>query len=491
MYFDEELEDDYENIFGEFEDKTELEQQIRSYHYATRRKNDNFELPSVDVVEQLVTYCITNQRFDEALDFCNLWIEYYPDSLEARNSLSYIFIALSRFRDAIAAADKVLEMAPNDTEGLLHKAMAFDGLGEPEISLGLLQNVLLISPDNEVAKCCIALTHKSLGNYTEALVFLEELIQDDPGTAEHYIQAASCYNDLQNFEKAIDYCQAAIDLSPYDENGWFNLGVTYMNQKKLEDAVEAFLMALSINEKFFQALSIIAKIYAELDNNYKSLEYFRQALILKPTDNDTLINYATVMAENGDFTQAINHLLMALRHTPMNFRAFFGLGICYYAAGNNKKSLEYLNRALKLRPSDKDILYIKADIFFSTQRYGEAAEIFETLHRQEKDNLMYLFSLGKCLYFEQNYEKAAECFVQMMQGTFITDDNRELISNAFFWSAKIFAQQENYDKSLTYLTVAFDLIEDRRLDYLLEFPDILGKKYSRFNKMLQKKEKNS
>jgi tetratricopeptide (TPR) repeat protein len=491
MNLDNDFEDNYsENSFGEFENKFELENKIKNYHYAMRRKDRNYgELPSADIVEQLVMYCIDNQRFDEALDFCNLWLEYYPNSLDAHNSLSYILICLSRFREAIVAADKVLEMSTDDVEGLLHKAMALEGVGNPLDSLEILQKVLLIEPDNEVAKGCIGYTHRVLGNYSEAIEYFEQLIEENPDVAETYAHTASCYNESYNFEKALDYCKKAIDLAPYNENFWYNLGATYTNLNEYQDAIDAYMMTLTINEKSFPALIAIAKTYSELDDDDKSIEYFRQALILKPNDSATLINYSSVIANSGDFVQAINILQMALQHSPLNFQAFVGLGVCYHAIGNNKKALEYFNKALKLKPDCEDILFIKADLLFDSKRFKESAKIFEKLLEEAEGNLLYLFYLGRCFYSEQDYEKASLYFHSMLRSCRITSNNREIISNSFFWIAKTYAKQQDYEGSTDMLIQAFELMEERRLDYLFEFPDLLEKKYSRFNKMLQKREK--
>jgi len=498
MNFEDIFDDDYfDDSFGEFENFLELENKIKKYHYAMRRKNrpndykDENELPTADMIEQLVEYCISSQKFDEALDFCNLWIEYYPASLEAKNSFTYILICLSRFNEAIISADKVLETYENDTEALLHKAMSFEGIGEPETSIELLEKILEIEPDNEIAKGLIALAYKNRGNFDEAIEYFEQLIQAFPDEPENYAHLAACYNDLQDFEQAISYCKTAIDLSPYSEDFWYNLGATYANQKNYDDAIEAFMMTLAIDEQYFPALTAIAKAYFDSGNNIKSAEFFRQALILKPNDSETLTDYSTVLADSGDFIQAINHLQMAVKNSPLtvnnqSHRAFFGLGICYCAINNEKKALEHFDKALTVKPNHKDTLSIKADILFSLGRFVEAIKVFEILQSLDKKNLMYLFSLGKCFYMLQDYDNATYCFMQMFSSTGIKEGEIELFSRSFYWLAKIEIKKENFDRAAAFLLQAFDLDDERRLDYLLEFPALLEKKYTKFNRKLKK-----
>jgi hypothetical protein len=69
------------------------------------------------------------------------------------------------------------------------------------------------------------------------------------------------------------------------------------------------------------------------------------------------------------------------------------------------------------------------------------------------------------------------------------NDADELVSISLYWVAKITAIEGNFEHSIYFLNKSFDISPWRKLEYLEEFPELLGKKYAKFNKMLIKSQK--
>ena len=85
--------------FAEYDDFNEkssfedMEEKIR--HYSEVLKNRRLlgfddrnefisnELPGLDTIEDIVLYCLENNKFVDAVEFCDLWTEIAPYSSEA------------------------------------------------------------------------------------------------------------------------------------------------------------------------------------------------------------------------------------------------------------------------------------------------------------------------------------------------------------------------------------------------------------------------
>ena len=102
--------------FGENRDNDDYEdmnEKIKKYRSIIRNRRNEYkhnseDLPSLDMAESLTNYCIDHGKFEEADDFCKLWAEYFPYSVEAWQKYSYIKLNLNEFSNALKAVEKAL-----------------------------------------------------------------------------------------------------------------------------------------------------------------------------------------------------------------------------------------------------------------------------------------------------------------------------------------------------------------------------------------------
>jgi tetratricopeptide (TPR) repeat protein len=309
-------------------------------------------------------------------------------------------------------------------------------------------------------------------------------------------------NIAENIDYDVDNTKANLNDTKGNIN---NVGENYR-----ENATFAFQMALAINEKSFSAITALAAIHIENDERTKAIELFRQALILKPNDVDMLTNYASLIGDGGDYVQAINYFNLALTHFPANFRALFGIGICYNAINKLEKAILYFDKALKIKPLNSELLFMKSDLLYKLENYDETIKVLNKLIEIEGENIFdnivsinYFLLLGKCHFKQKNYDLAQTNFMKIVGvsmnclvsalGAGEFDEmamTKDVISECYYWLAKIHTIENNFEMAFFMLIKSFDLdiTSKRKLEYSYEFPEILGEKqYAKFNKLLNKK----
>ncbi|MFW6232838.1 MAG: tetratricopeptide repeat protein, partial [Bacteroidota bacterium] len=116
---------DFDDMFPESGDKNEnMEEKLRKYRQALRKHGGNSpEISNIEALEELVNYCLENDRFDDALAFCKVWAEYAPYSSDAWHKLGFIYLNLDNFSKAHKYLDKALILNPMDSEALLNKSI--------------------------------------------------------------------------------------------------------------------------------------------------------------------------------------------------------------------------------------------------------------------------------------------------------------------------------------------------------------------------------
>jgi outer membrane protein OmpA-like peptidoglycan-associated protein len=101
------------------------------------------------------------------------------------------------------------------------------------------------------------------------------------------------------------------------------------------------------------ATNLVIQAYdaGESGNKYNEKQLLNQALRLCPNHAEAHNNLASLLEEQGDYTQAIAHYRQALQTKPNYSNAWYGLGETYYKQGQFPLSLEAHLQACK---TDKD-----------------------------------------------------------------------------------------------------------------------------------------
>jgi len=83
----------------------------------------------------------------------------------------------------------------------------------------------------------------------------------------------------------------------------------------------------------------------------KAIEQFKIANKLKPKDDESLVELATVLFDLGNDIDAILKLTQAVTINPKNSQALLLLGNIYYARGDKDKAVNYYQKFLQISPS--------------------------------------------------------------------------------------------------------------------------------------------
>ena len=118
---------EFDDEYNDSSSNENMDDKLKKWRRALRRtKRDRDDLPDIETIEEIVEYCIEKERFDDGLEFCNLWLEYTPDAVEALQKKSYILLNLSKPKSAMEVIERALTIDPFDRECLITKASILD-----------------------------------------------------------------------------------------------------------------------------------------------------------------------------------------------------------------------------------------------------------------------------------------------------------------------------------------------------------------------------
>ena len=226
----------------------------------------------------------------------------------------------------------------------------------------------------------------SVGRHQECLQACEQLLQTNAECPFLWKFAGKSLLALGQFEKAQHYLTKALQLDQIDKIIPFNLGLCLLRIGSNIDAVEAFKLAVKLDDSFLpawgnigsalinegmhrEALPATLKVieldptdptaHMNLGNIYKNLENLDKALAstlksleLKPDNPDALTNLGGIYKDLGNLDQALVSTLKSLELKPNNPNAHMNLGNIYKDLGNFDNALASTIKSLELMPNN-------------------------------------------------------------------------------------------------------------------------------------------
>jgi cytochrome c-type biogenesis protein CcmH/NrfG len=153
-----------------------------------------------------------------------------------------------------------------------------------------------------------------------------------------------------------------------------NLGVAYMNQARIAEA----------------------------------LQTFRRAAVQDPTLFAARLNEGIALLNGQQIAEARDVLLDATRRQPQSARAWYNLGIAYRTLAENAAAVEAFEQVARIDPGDADTLYFLGQLHLQAQRYDQAIAAFEKCLVLNSLHLSAEFGLSRAYLLSGNEAAATQ-----------------------------------------------------------------------------------
>ncbi len=345
-----EFDDIFEGLSNE-----DLEEQIKIYRKSIRHltfakgqaktlENYDFQLPPLDIIEDIVDYCLDNDRNDDALLFCEFWVKQSPDTLEAKLVQCSILNLLSRFTEVLNLSSQILEEHPKCVEALINKAIATERTGNPNLALEIVSYALEFEPDDTNIIYIYAFLNKMSEKFRSAIDYYNLFLNQNNDTDDLELiynvklDIANCYTELEEYDDAIKILEELTNMQPYKKNLWYSIAIIYNFQEKFQKAIQALEVTLAIDDTFTPAFIELARIYYALGNYKESINYYRKAQVIKPEDVEILTGLSEAYIASQEYEEAISILKNLRTKNKMSDYANIQIDICNEYLKNKKLS---------------------------------------------------------------------------------------------------------------------------------------------------------
>lgn len=337
-----------------------------------------------------------------------------------RLNLGTLYQEKQQFQLAAAAYDTVLQSDPNNVLALTYKASLMKEVGKPEESLNIYQKILTVDPNNVTAQQALFSLATQQSDPAKQATGLQDYANRFPQNADIQSKVGEEFHRIKDYDNAAIYYQRAIQLNPNMAAAFANLGAVYQAQGKTQESLDTYRQALRLDPSNKTVKDLLAQtessIGAENFNKAVTLQqqgkhvdalpYFRKALEQSPNNADLIAAYGVSLQNANQGDEAIRQYQKAIQLNPNDADYLYYLGTVYHQKNQLPLAVQNYKKAIQLNPNLKDAKSALASIeqqesgaalqraidAYNGKRYPQAlVAVNEALTKNPNDAIAYYY----------------------------------------------------------------------------------------------------
>lgn len=390
------------------QEREEMKELLRQYH--NFRTGKKFSFIEEESFQQLIDYFDENDNLPAALEAANFAIEQFPYSANLFVKKADVLIALQKYHEGLEYLSKAEVLDSNDINIYILKTDAFLALDYQEKAAALLEEAIVVFEGENKIELLFELAdvYDDYEKFDNVFNCLRLILEQEPENEEALYKICFWTDYTGRNEESIELHQKIIDEFPYSHLAWFNLGTSFMGLKLYEKAIDAYLYAIAIDEKFDYAYRNLGDAYLRLKKYRDAIESLQKVLELGMPEEVIYeaIGYCYEKLKNP--AQARFNYRKAVHLNSTRSQLYYKIALTYMHEGYWESAVKNLESSLTISKSHPEVYYSLALCFIKLDRIKDAVIHFTHFIKARPKNVKGWKELIKCLYDSEYYEEALE-----------------------------------------------------------------------------------
>jgi tetratricopeptide (TPR) repeat protein len=230
------------------------------------------------------------------------------------------------------------------------------------------RNIIKKNPKNSWANRNLGLVQLRMKDYRSSIQSLEAVNEKFPNDQDLNFALGEAYRSTEKYPEAIFRYQRVLEFEPRNSRALKGIAWSYYKLRYFPEALANIRLYQpqqgDVDDG--QAAIIEARILTRMDRFEDALKLIRQ----KKQQLDNKANLAFMMSVEGEITAlrgdcpSANKIFRdALKRNPLLAGSLFGLGKCLVKNGESELAIDYLERAVRLRPSMIEAYLLLGDAY--------------------------------------------------------------------------------------------------------------------------------
>jgi tetratricopeptide (TPR) repeat protein len=321
-----------------------------------------------------------------------------PGNYQARAYLGSTYLQEKRLPEATRAFKKVLELNSGNITANYNLGLIALQQNATAEALRRFETVLRASRSDVPALTGVLTCEVMLGRRSDAgrtAEQLEKLLQDrDP----RLLQVAALLAEHGDSAAAIPILERVRRAFPQSWEVDYNLAVAYFQTARYDQAADIVRPFAGPQGKA-EAFDLLGAIEDKRGRIPDAERAFEEAGRREPLNEDYRFDYGNSLLQHAKVAPAIQVFRAAVADSPGSWKLRTGLGSAYYLAGDYENAAEALLEAVKLKPDASAAWFLLGEAYESAARSQQAVETaFASYLRSAPQDPWAYYHYGAILY---------------------------------------------------------------------------------------------
>ncbi|MBF0358576.1 MAG: tetratricopeptide repeat protein [Magnetococcales bacterium] len=267
-----------------------------------------------------------------------------------------------------------------------------------------------------------AIEHFNANRYNEADQLCTAIIQAVPSHVDAINLLGVIAQKINRHDLAIGLFQRAINIDSSRALLYYNLGTSFYQSRRREEAIHALESALKKepgNTKINDYLNTILSTNEDLQDAVafhksgklvEAMECYKKSLTTDPENPIALCNVGTILREQGLLDEAIASLEKAVSFHPEYGDAYYNLGNTLKDKGELDKAIKAYQKVIEVKPGFATAYNNLGAVLVELGRFDAAIECYQNAMKMNPDSAEIYLNYANVLKKQGRLDEAVECY---------------------------------------------------------------------------------
>ena len=363
-----------------------------------------------EAFERIIDYFDDKDELSKAMEAADLGIEQFPYSSVLMIKKADLLLASRKYWDALDILERAELFDSSDINLVILKTDAYLALDLQRNAVDLLEAALLQFEGDERIELLFELAdvYDDYEEFDKVFDCLKLILEEEPNNEEALYKICFWTDFTGRNDESIKLHNNIINEFPYNELAWFNLGAAYQGLKLYEKAIDAYLYAVTIDEKFDYAYRNMGDAYLRMRKYKDAIEVLEKVLELSRPEDVIYEAIGHCYHKVGNFAQARFNYRKASHLNPDDGKLYYKMALTYINEEQWEPAIKQLESAMRIQKLLPEYNLAMGECKMQLELYKEAIQFFGNVVRSRPKSVAGWEALIRCLFKAGFYEEAME-----------------------------------------------------------------------------------
>ncbi|PXW91584.1 tetratricopeptide repeat protein [Streptohalobacillus salinus] len=206
------------------------------------------------------------------------------------------------------------------------------------------------------------IAHMKKDELEEAATAFNQAIETEPNNPAGYINFGNLLVHMKDYQRAERFFMRALVKDSNAATAYYGLGNLYFESEQYKRAIEHYQQARTLGLDEADVHFMIGLSHLNRHDSTRALPFMMRAKELAPTDQDILMQYGILLAETGEYKEALQQFQAVLNTDHFHSDARYNLALAYLYLEETDQAIKELDQTIAIDPEHVLAKQTKAQI---------------------------------------------------------------------------------------------------------------------------------